>query len=118
MSSGTYFPPPVREVEMPKSDCRKRKLGIPTISDRVAQAVVKSYLEPLLEPKFHEDSYGYRSNKSALDAVGVARKRCWKQNWCIDLGIKGFFDNLDHTLMMKALRIHMNDKWIHLYVER
>lgn len=118
MSSGTYFPPPVRSVEIPKSDGRKRLLGIPTVSDRVAQAVVKDHLEPVVEPKFHEDSYGYRPGKSALDAVGVARQRCWRKDWCIDLDIKGFFDNLDHALMMKAIRFHTNEKWIHLYVER
>ena len=118
MSSGTYFPPPVRAVEIPKSDGNKRLLGIPTVSDRVAQAVVKSYLEAIVEPKFHEDSYGYRPGKSALDAVGVARKRCWRQDWCIDMDIKGFFDNLDHMLMMKAITFHTDEKWIHLYAER
>ena len=118
MSSGTYFPPAVRAVEIPKADGRKRILGIPTVSDRVAQGVVKYYLEPIMEPKFHEDSYGYRPKKSALDAVGVARTRCWRQDWCIDLDIKGFFDNLDHVLMMKAIKFHTDEKWIHLYVER
>lgn len=118
MSSGTYFPPPVRAVEIPKSDGRKRLLGIPTVGDRVAQAVVKDYLEQIVEPKFHDDSYGYRPGKSALDAVGTARQRCWRQNWCVDLDIKAFFDNLDHSLMMKAVRFHTNEKWIHLYVER
>lgn len=118
MSSGTYFPPPVRAVEIPKSDGSKRLLGIPTVSDRIAQSVVKIYLEPIVEPKFHEDSYGYRPEKSALDAVGVARQRCWRQDWCIDLDIKGFFDNLDHELMMKAIRFHTDEKWIHLYIER
>lgn len=118
MSSGTYFPPPVRAVEIPKSDGSKRLLGIPTVSDRIAQSVVKIYLEPIVETKFHEDSYGYRPGKSALDAVGVARQRCWRQDWCIDLDIKGFFDNLDHELMMKAIRFHTDEKWIHLYIER
>ena len=118
MSSGTYFPPPVRAVEIPKSDGGVRLLGIPTVGDRVAQAVVKSCLEPIVEPKFHEDSYGYRPGKSALDAVGVARTRCWRKDWCIDLDIKAFFDTIDHELMMKAIRFHTNDKWIHLYVER
>ena len=118
MSSGTYFPPPVRAVEIPKSDGHKRLLGIPTVSDRVAQGVVKGYLEAIVEPKFHEDSYGYRPGKSALDAVGVARKRCWRLNWCIDLDIRGFFDNLDHELMMKAIKFHTDERWIHLYVER
>jgi len=118
MSSGTYFPPPVRAVEIPKSDGSKRLLGIPTVSDRVAQAVVKDYLEAIVEPKFHEDSYGYRPGKSALDAVGVARQRCWHQDWSIDIDIKGFFDNLDHELMMKAIKVHTNEKWIHLCIER
>lgn len=118
MSSGSYLPPPVRALEIPKSDGRTRLLGIPTVGDRVAQAVVKDYLELIVEPKFHEDSYGYRPRKSALDAVGMARQRCWRQDWCIDLDIKGFFDTLDHELMMKAVRFHTGEKWIHLYVER
>ena len=91
---------------------------MPTVSDRVAQTIAKLYLEPLVEPTFHEDSYGYRPGKSALDAVGTARKRCWRQDWCIDLDIKGFFDNLDHELMMKAIKFHTDEKWIHLYIER
>lgn len=118
MSSGTYFPPPVRAVEIPKSDGNVRLLGIPTVSDRVAQTVVKFHLEPLVEPAFHEDSYGYRPKKSALDAVATARKRCWKQDWVIDLDIKGFFDNLNHDLVLKALAAHTKEKWIHLYIER
>ncbi len=118
MSSGTYFPPPVKAVEIPKSNGGSRLLGIPTVSDRVAQVVVKLYLEPMVEPKFHEDSYGYRPRKSALDAVGITRKRCWSQDWVLDLDIKGFFDNLNHDLMMKAVRFHTNEKWIHLYAER
>jgi len=93
MSSGSYFPPPVRTVEIPKSDGGKRALGIPTVTDRVAQMVVKMYLEPLVEPHFHQDSYGYRPGRSAIQAVGVARQRCWRIDWVLDLDIKGFFDH-------------------------
>ena len=121
LSSGSYFSPAVRAVKIAKSGGQrqqKRLLGIPTISDRVAQGVAKLYLEPLVERKFHENSYGYRPRKSAVDAVGVARKRCWQYNWVIDLDIKGFFDNLNHNLMMKAVRVHTKEKWIYLYVER
>lgn len=91
MSSGSYFPPAVRYVEIPKSDGNVRTLGIPTVSDRVAQMVVKMCLEPEIEPHFHPDSYGYRPKKSAHDALGMARQRCWRYNWCVDLDIKGFF---------------------------
>jgi RNA-directed DNA polymerase len=118
MSSGSYFPPPVRLVEIPKGDGRMRPLGIPTVGDRVAQMVAKLMLEPLVEPVFHPDSYGYRPGKSALDAVGKARERCMRMDWVIDLDIKGFFDNLRHDLVLKALRHHTDLKWIHLYVER
>ena len=117
MSSGSYFPPPVRLVEIPKGK-GKRALGIPTVSDRVAQTVAKMYLEPFVEPKFHEDSYGSRPGKSALDAVATARKRCWRKNWVVDLDIKGFFDNLDWNLVMRAVRFHTDEKWLHLYIER
>jgi len=118
MCSGSYFPPPVRTVGIAKSDGRQRKLGIPTVSDRVAQMVVKMYLEPDVEPNFHPDSYGYIRGRSALDAVGVVRKRCWKYNWVIDLDIKGFFDNIDHDLMLHAVKKHTASKWMLLYIER
>lgn len=118
MSSGTYFPPAVKSVGIPKKDGGVRILGIPTVSDRIAQTVVKMTLEPSLEPKFHPDSYGYRPKKSALDAVAQAKARCWKFNWVIDLDIKGFFDNIDHDLMMKAVRHHTDCKWVLLYIER
>lgn len=118
LSSGSYFPPAVRIVEIPKSDNKVRRLGIPTISDRIAQMVAKMYLEPKVEPHFHPGSYGYRPGKSAHDAIGTARVRCWRRDWCIDLDIKGFFDNLDHELVMKAVRKHTNCKWLLLYIER
>ena len=118
MSSGSYFPPPVRLVEIAKKSGGQRELGVPTVSDRIAQMVAKMYLEPEVDPYFHPNSYGYRPNKSAIEAVGVARKRCWRYNWVIDLDIKGFFDNLDHELLMRAVRKHTDNKWLLLYIER
>lgn len=118
MSSGSYFPPAVRMVEIPKSDGGKRQLGIPTVADRVAQMVAKLKLEPELEAHFHEDSYGYRPGKSAHQAVNKARQRCWEKAWVIDLDIKGFFDNLDHDLLMRAVERHTSCKWLLLYIQR
>ncbi len=101
-----------------KKDGNIRILGIPTVSDRIAQTVVKNILEPILEKIFHPYSFGYRPNISAHDAVGQARKNCWEMDWVIDLDIKGFFDNLNHELMMKAVRHHIQEKWILIYIER
>jgi group II intron reverse transcriptase/maturase len=100
MLSGSYIPPPIRAVEIPKKDGGIRILGIPTVADRIAQTVVKNFLEPQLDSLFHPDSYGYRPNKSALDAVAKTRERCWEFKWVIDLDIKGFFDNMNHNLVM------------------
>ncbi len=118
MSSSSYFPPPVRAVVIPKEKGGQRVLGVPTVADRVAQMVVKSYFESRVEPIFHPDSYGYRPGKSAIEAVGRARQRCWNYDWVLDLDIKGFFDTIDHGLLMKAVRKHTDSRWILLYVER
>ena len=118
MSSGSYFPKAVKGVEIPKKNGKKRLLGVPTIADRVAQMVVRMNFEPLVEPIFCEDSYGYRPNKSALDAVGITRKRCWQMAWVLEFDIKGLFDNIDHELMMQVVRQHTDSKWMILYIER
>ena len=118
LSSGSYFPAAVKLVEIPKATGGSRVLGIPTISDRIAQMVVKRALEPIVEPLFCNESYGYRPNKSAKDALRITRTRCWRYDFVVDLDISGFFDNIDHHLMMKAVRFVTNDKFIHLYVMR
>ena len=118
MSSGSYFPPPVRAVSIPKKTGGQRILGVPTVADRVAQMVVKRLIEPDLDPIFLVDSYGYRTGKSALDAVGVTRKRCWKYDWVLEFDIKGLFDNIDHELMLRVIRKHVTCKWALLYIER
>jgi len=118
MSSGSYFPPPVRAVSIPKKSGGQRILGVPTVADRVAQMVVKQVIEPILDPIFLADSYGYRPRKSALDAVGVTRERCWKYDWVLEFDIKGLFDNIDHELLLRAIRKHVTCKWALLYIER
>ncbi len=118
MSSGSYFPPPVKVVEIPKKGKGTRVLGIPTVADRVAQMVAKAYFEPMVEPHFLPDSYGYRPGKSAIDAVAVTRKRCWRYDWILEFDIKGLFDNIDHDLLLRAVRKHTDIKWVILYIER
>jgi len=118
LSSGTYFPPAVKGVAIPKKQGGTRMLGVPTVSDRIAQMTVKLVFEPCVEPHFLDDSYGYRPNKSALDAVGITRKRCWQYDWILEYDIRGLFGNLDHGLLMKAVKKHTNNKWIILYIER
>jgi len=118
MSSGSYFPPPVKAVAIAKKNGGERILGIPTVADRVAQMVVKQVIEPMIEPNFLPDSYGYRPGKSALDAVGITRERCWRYDWLLEFDVKGLFDNIDHTLLQRALKKHVECEWAMLYIER
>ena len=118
MSSGSYIPKPVKAVGIPKKDGGTRILGIPTVEDRIAQMVVKLYFEPSVEPIFYEDSYGYRPNKSAIQAIEVTRKRCWRKDWVLEYDIKGLFDNIRHDYLIEMVKRHTNEAWIVLYVER
>uniref|UniRef100_UPI0038BB9AC2 group II intron reverse transcriptase/maturase n=1 Tax=Paraburkholderia heleia TaxID=634127 RepID=UPI0038BB9AC2 len=118
MSSGSYFPPPVKQVEILKASGGTRKLGVPTVADRVAQTVVKLIIEPSLDAIFHPDSYGYRPGRSAKQAVAITRERCWRYEWVVEFDIKAAFDQIDHGLLMKAVRTHIKENWILLYIER
>jgi group II intron reverse transcriptase/maturase len=118
MSSGSYMAQPVKLIQIPKLGGGQRTLGIPTVTDRIAQAVVKMKFEPLVENIFHKDSYAYRPNRSAIDAVGKAKERCFCKRWVLDIDIKGFFDTLDHTLIMGMVEKYTKDKMIHLYIKR
>jgi RNA-directed DNA polymerase len=118
MSSGSYFPPPVKAVSIPKKSGGERILGVPTVADRIAQTAVKLVFEPLVEPHFHPNSYGYRPGRSAHDALGLARRRCWEYDWVIEFDIKGLFDHIDHELLMRAVRKHCQTPWVVLYIER
>ncbi len=119
MSSGCYFPPPVMAVEIPKPHGGgTRMLGVPTVADRIAQTVVAARLEKSVEPKFHDDSYGYRPRRSALDAVGRCRERCWEFDWVIDLDIQKFFDSVPWDLIVKAVEANTDQSWVVLYVKR
>ncbi len=119
MSSGTYFPPPVKAVEIPKPHGGGvRVLGVPTVADRIAQTVVALELEARTESIFHDDSYGYRPRRSALDAVATCRERCWDKDWVLDLDVAQFFDSVDHDLMVKAVEANTDQRWVVLYVRR
>jgi len=118
MASGSYFPPAVKEVEIPKKDGSIRKLGIPTISDRVGQMVIKMFIEPRLEKEFSPNSYGYRPHRNAHQALKAVRENCWKTDWVIDLDIKGFFDNINHDKLMLAIEKHIPENWVKLYIAR
>lgn len=118
LSSGSYFPPAVRGVAIPKKSGGERMLGVPTVGDRIAQTAVVLALEPELEGVFHSDSYGYRPSRSAHDALEVTRRRCWRRDWVLEYDIRGLFDNIDHELLLRALQHHCQHRWILLHVGR
>jgi RNA-directed DNA polymerase len=118
MASGTYFPPPVKAVEIPKADGGTRMLGVPSVGDRVAQTVAAARIGAVVEPLFHDDSYGYRPGRSGLDAAGTCRERCWKYDWVLDLDVSRFFDSVSWDLMLKAAEAQDVPRWVVLYVRR